>query len=141
MATINIPNPAAKAGQAASNVDTFVPFLQLITGDNPTVAAEVEQVAAATTFAAFAVVGRITATGLIVVCDPDAVDGSQNPIGIAAIAKVATSGQVGHEVYVAGVFNPAALVWHAGFTTDEQKRLAFFKTSAPLVFLRKPTVA
>lgn len=139
MATVNIPNPAAVAGQAASNHDDFVPFPQLITGDEPALVAEVETAGAATTFAAFTVVGRITATGLIVASVPGAADGSEDPIGITVTAKAATAGDEDVEVYVAGVFNPEALTYDAGFATVEDLRLAF-KTAAPMVFLKTPTV-
>lgn len=139
--TINIPNSADTAGIAGSGVFAVAPAAILVTGDFPALVAEVEAVGASTELPARAVVGRDTSTGVIKLCDPEASDGSENPIGITVNAVATGIGETAEvEVYVAGVFNPDALVWHENFANDAQKRLAF-KVAAPMIFLRRPKTA
>lgn len=82
--------------------------------------------------ARYAVVGRITATGECVLCNPAANDGSENPIGIAVEPADSAAADANGNIYVAGDFNIDALVWHAGFTTDAQKKAAFDRTPITL---------
>jgi hypothetical protein len=72
-----------------------------------------------------AVVGRVTASGKIKICDTAAVDGSQTPIGILVNAVDASGGDKAGDIYVGGDFNVDALTWHASFSTDVLKLKAF----------------
>lgn len=78
--------------------------------------------------AKWAVVGRITASGKCVLCNPGAADGSETPIGIAVESASAAGADAAGNIYIAGDFNIAALTWHAGFTTDIAKKAAFDRT-------------
>ena len=129
--SIDITNPAATAGLAASDTDTVVNFPVLITGDNPQVATT-DEIVGTDDLAAFTVVGRDVDGTLIA-----AVAGTTDAIGITVIAG-ATDDSI--PVYRAGVFNPDALVWDASYNTDELKRLAF-EAAAPLIFVRAPATA
>lgn len=82
--------------------------------------------ATAQNLAANTVIGRITATNLIVPWAPAAVDGSQKAIGITCEAVNTTSpaGAATHPYYISGDFNEAALVF-AGTPTAPQKAAAF----------------
>lgn len=75
--------------------------------------------------AAGSVLGRITATGKLVVCDTAAADGSEVPAAILAEAVDTTSADVTAAVYLAGEFNLDWLVFHASFTTEAEKLDAF----------------
>lgn len=77
--------------------------------------------------AKYTVVGKITATGKVVVLTPGASDGSQIAYGILTQAADATSADVRVGVYVAGFFNDAALVWpvNAAYDTLIERQAAF----------------
>lgn len=77
--------------------------------------------------AAYAVVGKITASGKVKEYDPAAVDGSQTPVGILVTAADATSADVSTSMFVAGTFNPSQLVWK-GTVTAAQKASVFDRT-------------
>lgn len=128
-----------KIGIPASATDTVTVNPLLITGHSPAPLAESELLPAATTFAAYSVVGRITATGVLKFSDLAAVDGSQVPCGFTATEAVTGAGIVDQRVAVLkqGVFNPDLLVWHASYNTDF-KKLNAFKTGAPGLFLKAP---
>lgn len=79
--------------------------------------------------AALTVVGRITSTGEIVICDPAQTDGSQNALGILVNAIDATSADKPGTIYTGGHFDRDLLVWHAGFSTDLLKAKAFDRTN------------
>lgn len=108
---------------------------ELITGDF-TIQTETEvlldQNAA---LAAYTVLGRIDASGKLTVCNPGASDGSEDPVAILCHAAPDTGADQNVAVYAAGCFNPARLTWHAGFTTDAQKKIAF-KAKNPLIFIK-----
>lgn len=83
------------------------------------------------------VLGRITASGLLTLCNTGAADGSQVPVAILveatnAVANTATA------VYVAGEFNIDSLNWHASFSTDALKLAAFNNGLSGALVLRKP---
>lgn len=72
-----------------------------------------------------AVLGRITASGKLKLCDSAAGDGSNVPVAILCEAVDATAGDKVTSVYVAGEFNMDFCVWHASFNTDALKLAAF----------------
>lgn len=78
--------------------------------------------------ARYSVVGRIEASGKYVLCNPAANDGSQDAVGIAVESADSASADAVGNIYTSGCFNPAALVWHAGFSTDVLKAGAFIRT-------------
>lgn len=84
------------------------------------------------------VLGRITASGLLTICNTGAADGSQTPVAILAEATNASGGNTVTAVYTAGEFNIDSLNWHASFTTDAQKLAAFANGLSGSLILRKP---
>ena len=78
--------------------------------------------------AQYAVVARITASGLLTVWNPAGNNGSQYAVGILCNAINASGGNKACEIYTGGSFNTAALVWPGG-TTDAQKASAFDRTN------------
>ena len=77
------------------------------------------------------VVGKITATGKLVVLTPGASDGSEKAYGILTQAVDATSADVKVGVYIGGFFNDAALVWPANVAYDTLiERQAMFAGSS-----------
>lgn len=78
-------------------------------------------------------VGRVTASGELVECNPGAADGSQTPIGILVHDIDASAAAKGCQFYKAGRFRASEMTWHAGFTTDVQKRAAFDRTPITIV--------
>lgn len=82
------------------------------------------------------VCGRITATGLLTLCNSGAADGSQVPVAILVEATNATAGNTQAAFYVAGEFNIDQLNWHSSFNTDAL-RLAAFGVNGSLI-MRKP---
>lgn len=98
--------------------------LQLFAGDAPIITEEA--ILDTGNLAKYTVVGKITATGKVVVLTPGASDGSQNVYGILTQAANATSEDIRVAVYTAGFFNDAALVWpsHASLDTFIERRAA-----------------
>lgn len=96
------------------HAETFIPD-QLIAGSHPLVTDTVT-VLAGQVFPRGGVLGRITASGKYVVALGAAVDGSQNPVGVAVDNVDSTAGDVTAGVYLAGEFNGAALTLGAGIT-------------------------
>lgn len=82
------------------------------------------------------VCGRITATGLLTLCNSGAADGSQVPVAILVEATNATAGNTATAFYVAGEFNIDQLNWHSSFNTDAL-RLNAFGVNGSLI-MRKP---
>lgn len=82
------------------------------------------------------VVGRITASGLLTLCNPGASDGSQTPVAILVEATNASGGNTATQFYVAGEFNIDQLNFHPSFNTDALK-LAAFGVNGSLI-MRKP---
>ena len=83
------------------------------------------------------VLGRITASGLLTLCNSGASDGSQTPVAILVEATNATS-NTAVAVYVAGEFNIDSLNWHASFNTDALKLAAFQNGLSGSLIMRKP---
>jgi hypothetical protein len=81
------------------------------------------------------VLGRITASGLLTLCNPGASDGSQVPVAILVEATNAVANTV-TAVYTAGEFNIDALNWHSSFNTDALRLNAFGVNGS--IIMRKP---
>lgn len=136
--SIDIPSSAPLAGIPNSGHDTITVPAMLVTGDYPPLRAESETFGQSLTYAAYTVVGKVTAGGAIIKSVQSAVDGSQNPIGFLAVAVATGVGESAKgAVYKSGVVNPDVLVWDATWNTDELKRNAF-KAAAPLLFVKAP---
>lgn len=76
-------------------------------------------------------IGQVTATGKFVNSVRTAVNGSQNPTYITAVAIDATAADVQAQVYKAGTFDPEKLNWDASHT-DVSKLTAFVGTPISL---------
>lgn len=98
------------------------PAINIIAGDTPAIVTETGTVKSGQNLAARALVGRITATGLLVKSDADATDGSEQPIGVLVHAIDATAGAKAAQYYKSGCFFADALVWDESF--DETAKLA-----------------
>ena len=83
------------------------------------------------------VLGRITATGLLTLCNTGAADGSQTPVAILVEATNAVANSA-VAVYTAGEVNIDSLNWHVSFSTDAQKLAAFSNGLSGSLILRKP---
>lgn len=112
---------------AGYSTDAFTPE-QFILSEMD-VATESVTILSGQVLAARTVVGRVTASGKIVICDPAASDGSQNALGILVNAIDATGADKAGSIYIGGNFNRSLCVWHAGFTTDVLKAKAFDRTN------------
>lgn len=121
-------------GMASFQSDSFTEE-ELITGDFTIYTSTETLLDQNAELPAYTVVGRITTGSKITKCDPGASDGSQNPIGITCAKAPDTGADQPCAIYRAGVFNPARLTWHSGFTTDLQKRIAF-ESKQPTIFIR-----
>lgn len=109
---------------------------ELITGPGPSNAYPEVLLDQNAVLPAYSVVGRITASGKVTLSDPAAVDGSQNAIGITCAEAPDVGADQKISIYRDGCFNPARLNYHAGYNTDEKKRLAF-EAKQPTIFIRK----
>lgn len=98
---------------------------ELFTGDTPIYTDNGTLLDQNADLPAYTVIGRITTGSKLTKCDPGASDGSQNPIGITCYAMPDPGADKTIAFYKSGCFNPARLTWHAGFTTDLQKKIAF----------------
>ena len=105
--------------------------VDLITGSADVVTKGVT-IASGADVAQYTVLGQVTATGKFIPSVATAVDGSQKPVAIAAVAAAAASADVDAPVYLQGVFNPDALVWDASYT-DILKSTAFIGTPITLI--------
>ena len=136
--TISPLNGDLTAGVAGSYTETIGatpdPF---ITGDRPALFTTDELVLEDEVLAARSVVG-LDAAGKLVMAKTSAT--AVKPIGVLVYAVDATGvATMRASVYRAGCFNPDLLVWHADYSTDELKRLAFEGASSPTqVVIRKP---
>lgn len=86
---------------------TFVPD-SLFAGDFPRVTDKVT-LAGGAVYPRGTVLGRVTATGKYVKCDPAANDGSQTPRSINVYDVDATGGDKQGSAYLTGEFNEAAI--------------------------------
>lgn len=79
------------------------------------------------------VLGRVTASGEIIVCDLAAADGSEQAIGIAVHDVDATAAAKSCPFYMSGSFRDSEMVWHASFTSAAKKNIAFDGSAITIV--------
>lgn len=116
--------------------ETFTRSLDdIIVSDYP-VLTEPETVASGADLAQYGVVGRITASGKVILSLAAAGDGSETPIGIAAVAAAAAAADVVAPMFKSGHFDPTKLVYGAG---HDAASVALAFEGTPL-FLREPLV-
>jgi hypothetical protein len=127
----------APVGLASYNSESFDVTVGPFAGKAPSISTSELLVDQGADLPQYSVVGRITASGKITLCNPAAADGSQKPIGITAvIAPRNGAADVNLPIWRDGYFRMEALNWHPGFATDAVKRLAF-EVSQPTIFIRK----
>ena len=131
----------ATPGQAIGEFDPIIPLPVVITGEGPIKTALYTLLDPNAALPQYSVLGRITASGLLTLCNPAAVDGSQVPFAISCHHQPDPTGNVVIEVYRAGEFNPAALNWHSGFNTDALRDNAFNGTNPQTIYMRRPRTA
>lgn len=105
------------------NSDAYTPE-QLMAGGSDAIT-KPDTIAQAGVVQRLSVLGRVTASGALVLCDSAAEDGSQTPVAILVETVDTTASARTAPVYVAGEFAFDALVWDASFTTDADKLKAF----------------
>lgn len=108
---------------------------ELFTGDAPIFSTNETLLDQNADLPAYSVVGRITASGKITLSQQNAVDGSQNPIGVTCYAMPDPGADKTIAIYRGGCFNPAKLNWHATWNTDALKKLAF-EAAQPTIFIK-----
>jgi hypothetical protein len=108
------------AGDETVGTSDVIP---LYAGDAPIVTADF--VVDAGNLAKYTVMGKITATGKVIVLTPGASDGSQFAFGILSQPVDATGGDVTAALFTAGFFNHAALIWPAALDTLVERQVAF----------------
>lgn len=110
----------------AANVDkgAWTPDA-LLAGDSPLVTRDGETLKSGVNYAAFTVLGRVTATGKLTTYNPGASDGTEVAECILVDAVDATSADKTAAVYIGGYFNHAALSWHASADTYLKRVVAF----------------
>ncbi len=123
------------AGLASGATEVYT-SVELLSGDTPEIVTTNEAIASAVLtsgMAARTVVG-LNGSGEII----KAVLGTTQAWGIliATIAAGSSSGTKA-QIYRAGCFNPAALVWDATYDTDEKKRVAFNAAAGSQIFIKK----
>jgi hypothetical protein len=107
---------------------------ELFSGPTPLPVTEDFPVAANVVLAAFSVVG-LDGSGLVVLAQQD---GDPQAIGITTGPTITGMGATSVAIYRAGNFNPAALTWHASYTTDAHKKAAFNDAPTPTnIVIRK----
>jgi hypothetical protein len=92
----------------------------LLVGDFP-VHTQAVTVGQSQTLARGCVVGKITATGYIIACAHDAVDGSQTPYGVMVEAVTTTSAELPGLVYDFGLFASDKLTFGGTSDIDDLK--------------------
>lgn len=102
----------------------------LIAGDYP-LKSEPVVVASGQTLAEGAVIGKVTATQKYVLSLAGAVDGSEVPRGVLAVAVDAAAGDVTGPAYFSGAFAEEKMVFGTGHTAATV-RTAWRDASAPL---------
>lgn len=109
---------------AGNSSTTYTP-IELLAGDAMVQTDDGQVLITGQNLAQFTVVGRITASGKLTQWAPAANDGSQIAVGILIHATNATSADKTCQIYTAGCFNVAALVWPSGVTTLAARKAAF----------------
>lgn len=72
-----------------------------------------------------AVIGRITASNKLTLCDLGAADGSQKAIGILVHTTDASAADKQCQYYTGGTFRDSEMTWHASFDSQAKKNIAF----------------
>lgn len=112
---------------AGTETTAYAPT-NFIAGDSPDIATENGTLITGQNLPQRSVIGRITASGKLTLCNPAANDGSQVPVGILVHAIDATAADKAAQYYKGGNFFTDALNWHAGFDTAAKKAAAFDRT-------------
>lgn len=113
---------------AGNETQSYAPT-QFIAGDTPAIATENGTLALGQNLPVRTVIGRVTASGQLVQCDPAATDGSESAVGILVHATDATAAAAPIQFYKAGNFFADALGWHVGFASADAKKAAFDGTA------------
>lgn len=113
----------------AANETVAYATVRYIAGDTPALATELGTLAAGQNLPVRSVLGRITASKKLTLCNPAATDGSETAIGILVHATDASAADKGIQFYKTGNFFADALNWHAGFDTAAKKSAAFDGTA------------
>ncbi|MBN9453249.1 MAG: head decoration protein [Bosea sp.] len=127
--------PLSQAGIASGELNDGFVSQELFNSAVPLPVTEDFPVGENTTLEAFSVVGLSSGNLVMAKTSSTAVV----PIGITT-AKVVTGAGVTDRIaiYRAGNFNPAALVWHADYSTDDLKAAAFRGSPSPTnIVIRK----
>ena len=106
---------------ATSETESVAAIEGLFAGDFPVENVPVAVLSGTAAFAAFTVLGKVTASGKYIPSVETAVDGSENPVAIAVYPVDASGSDVVAQAYVAGSFNMDKLVWDASYDTDAKK--------------------
>jgi len=109
---------------AQSTVETYSPD-NLIAGHTPQIANDSGTLVTGQNLARGAVLGRITASSKLTLCENNAVDGSEVPVAILVEAIDASAADKVCQLYVGGCFHSDELVWGATFDTAAEKEAAF----------------
>ena len=126
--------PYGDAGFPSFELGTDFASRELFSGPTPLPVTEDFPVASGTVLEAFSVVG-LDGSGKVVMAEQD---GAPQAIGITTGPVVAGVGATSVALFRAGNFNPAALTWHASYTTDAYKAAAFRAAPAPTnIVIRK----
>lgn len=113
---------------ASSSEEVYSPD-NLIAGDSPRIATEPGTLASGQNLVRGTVLGRITASGNLTICNNGAADGSQTPVGILVHDIDASAAAKACQMYKAGNFRSSEMTWHASFDTDAEKAAAFDGTA------------
>jgi len=110
---------------ATSESEDITAVAPVFAGEYPIETIPVTLASGAGVVAPLSVVGKVTASGKYVLCNLDAVDGSEVPAFIVVDGGDATSADLTVKAYKSGTFNIDALTWHSSFDTDAKKLAAF----------------
>jgi hypothetical protein len=135
--TVNLATGAAgaitsTAAQVIAAVAASAPAAALVVGTNQTGSSG----AAAVVAAAAAPLASGANNGQVKALNITATDGTATPVGFLVHGVDASGGETDGQLYVAGVFNPDALVWPSTVQTDSQKHALFVGSG---IELRRPT--
>jgi len=141
MADVNIPRH--EPGLAAGSHDAYTPPGVIYTGPGPTVVHTETLADQGADLPAYSVVGKITVSGKLTLCDPSVSDGSEDPVGITLAEAPDVNGDQKVPYAVDGHFNPAALNYDqstGGFASVAALQEAL-RLKCPHMVLRAPATA
>lgn len=123
----------SNAGMAASETGDTYRTVELFSGDTPLPTTEDFPVPSGVTFAEFSVVGL--SGGNLVLANTS---GPIKPLGVTVGEVLDVGAAQRAPIYRTGCFNPAALTWHADYSTDAAKAAAFRDAESPTdIIIRK----